>query len=220
MRNLGAVILAAGESSRFGRPKQLLMFRGETLVRHAVRAAAEAGCDPVIVVVGELGDAIRRELDIRDSRISSSAAREDETRVDNVGGIRSGDIIAIENAEWRNGVGTSIRRGLGELAGSTAAVVLLACDQPFVDATVIGQLIATHEKTGKPIVASSYANTLGVPALFDRTCFDALLTLPDESGAKTLIANRSDDVASIAFEDGAVDIDTPEDLERLNENRD
>ena len=82
------------------------------------------------------------------------------------------------------------------------------------------QLIAAQEKTGKPIIASSYANTLGVPALFERSYFEALLALPDDSGAKKLIEEQADDVASIAFEDGVVDIDSPEDFERLKENRD
>ena len=204
MRNLGAVILAAGGSSRLGRPKQLLAFGGETLVRRAVRAASEAGCDPVIVVAGEIGDAIRRELDIRDSRISSGPTIGNLTRA-----------MIVENAEWRNGLGTSIRRGLQQLPKSFDAVVLLACDQPFVDASIVGKLIAAWEETGRPIAASCYANTLGVPALFDRSCFEALLSLPDDSGAKSLIAARSDDVASVPFEDGAIDIDTPENVERF-----
>jgi molybdenum cofactor cytidylyltransferase len=204
MRKLGAVILAAGGSSRLGRPKQLLALNGETLVRRAVRAASEAGCHPVIVVVGEIGDTIRSELDIRDSRISSGLALENLTRA-----------MIVENAEWRNGIGTSIRRGLQQLPRSVDAVVLLACDQPFVDASIVGKLIAAWEETGRPITASYYANTLGVPALFDRSCFEALLNLPDDSGAKSLIAARPDDVASIAFEDGAIDIDTPADFERL-----
>ena len=76
-------------------------------------------------------------------------------------------------------------------------------------------LIAAQEKTRKPIVASSYADTLGVPALFDRSCFRRLLALPDDSGAKSLIAARPDDVATVLFEEGAIDIDTPEDFQRL-----
>lgn len=204
MRNVGAVILAAGGSSRLGQPKQLLLYRGETLIRRAVRAAAEAGCHPVVLVVsGELGDAVRSEADLRDS--SSPALRN-----------FSGAMI-VENANWRNGVGTSIRRGLQEFRGSVEAVVLLACDQPFLDRGVIGELIAMQEKTGKPIIASSYANTLGVPALFDRSLFAALVQLPDDSGAKTLIAARPGDVGSIAFKEGAVDVDTPQDFERLKE---
>ena len=209
MRNVAAVILAAGGSGRFGRPKQLIMFRGETLVRRTVHAAAEAGCDPVIVVAGELSDAIRPADAIRESRIASSSPLCD---------VASATVV--ENTEWRNGVGTSIRRGLQQLAESVEAVVLLACDQPFVDASVVAMLIAAYEKTGKPMVASSYANTLGIPALFDRSCFAALLALPDDCGAKTLMAARPNDVAAVAFERGAIDIDTPEDFERLTAKAD
>jgi molybdenum cofactor cytidylyltransferase len=84
----------------------------------------------------------------------------------------------------------------------------------------VSQLIAALAETGKPIVASSYADTLGVPALFDRSCFDDLLALPDDSGAKSLIAARPNDIAAIPFEKGAIDIDTPEDWKRLKENPD
>jgi molybdenum cofactor cytidylyltransferase len=95
------------------------------------------------------------------------------------------------------------------------AVVLVACDQPFVDARTIAALLAEQATSGKAIVASSYANTLGIPALFGRSCFEALLALPDDSGAKALIESRPDDVAQIEFEQGAIDIDTPADFQRL-----
>jgi molybdenum cofactor cytidylyltransferase len=195
MRNIGAVVLAAGGSSRLGQPKQLLRFRGETLIRRAVRAAAEAGCDPIVVVVGATGDAIREEL-------GSIAA------------------MVVTNPEWERGLGTSIRRGLQPITDSVDAVLLLTCDQPLVNAEVVAELIVAQEKTRKPIVASAYANTLGVPALFDRSCFAALLALAADSGAKTLMATRPDDVAPVAFEQGACDIDTPEDFQRLTANGD
>jgi len=190
MSNIGAVILAAGGSSRLGQPKQLLRFRGETLIARTVRAAAEARCTPIVVVTGDAGDAIRNE-------------------------VCAMPAVVIENPNWRQGLGTSIRAGVQYLANSTEAVLLLTCDQPLVDAVVIAELIRTREEAGKPIIASSYANTLGVPALFDRSCFPALLSLPDDSGAKYLIAARPDDVASVLFEDGVIDIDTPEDLANL-----
>jgi molybdenum cofactor cytidylyltransferase len=208
MRKVGAVVLAAGGSSRLGQPKQLLTFRGETLICRTVRVAAEAGCDPILVVVGENSEAIRLALDIRDSRISSFSGLERGTRP------RPGPTI-IENGEWRRGVGTSIRRGLEQLPNFVEAAVLLTCDQPYLDASIVSQLMAALAETGKPIVASSYADTLGVPALFDRSCFDDLLALRDDSGAKSLIASRPNDVASIAFEEGAIDIDTPADFQRL-----
>ncbi len=144
----------------------------------------------MIVVVGKLGDAIQREL-------------------------RSTATIVVENPEWQRGLGTSIRRGLQELGDSIDAVVILTCDQPLVDDSVIAELIAAHDKTRKPIIASRYADTLGVPVLFDRSCFADLLALPDDSGAKTLLTSRPNDVAAVTFEQGAIDIDTPEDFERL-----
>lgn len=193
MRNVGAVILAAGGSGRFGQPKQLLSWQGESLVRRALRSASEAGCAPVTVVAGEARDRIEKEL-----RGSSAAV--------------------VENPAWKRGVGTSIRCGLLHLRSSWPepnAVVLLACDQPFVDPSVIQSLIAEWENSRKPMVACSYAGTLGIPALFDRACFEELLALPDDSGAKALIESRPDDVASVEFEKGAIDIDTPADFERL-----
>jgi molybdenum cofactor cytidylyltransferase len=208
MRKVGAVVLAAGGSSRLGQPKQLLTFHGETLICRAVRAAAEAGCEPILVVVGENSEAIRLALDIRDSRISSFSGLERVTSP-------SLSPTIIENREWQRGVGTSIRRGLEQLPNFVEAAVLLTCDQPYLDASIVSQLIAALAETGKPIVASSYADTLGVPALFDRSCFDDLLALPDDSGAKSLIASRPNDVAVVAFENGAIDIDTPSDFQRL-----
>jgi molybdenum cofactor cytidylyltransferase len=193
MRRIAAVILAAGGSSRFGQPKQLLTFRGETLVRRAVRAATEAGCAPVVVVVGESGPAIRSEL-------------------------RESAALIIENPEWQRGLGTSVRRGTQfviESAPDVEALVLMACDQPLVESSTIAALVAEQEKTRKPIVASSYSDTLGVPAVFDRSCFAGLLALPDDSGAKSVIEARPDDVASVSFEAGAIDIDTPADFRRL-----
>jgi molybdenum cofactor cytidylyltransferase len=204
MRNIGAVVLAAGGSSRLGRPKQLLTFHEETLVSRAVRAAAEAGCKPILAIVGDTGDAIKQSLAIRDSRIASASRQEGMVRP-----------TVIENADWQRGIGTSIRRGLEQLPKDVEAAVLLACDQPFLDAAIVRQLIRAQEQTGKPIVASSYANTLGVPALFDRSCFDALLALPDATGAKAFILSRRSEVASIPFARGEIDIDTPEDLRRL-----
>lgn len=193
MRNVGGIVLAAGSSARFGRAKQLLSFQSESLVRRAVRAASDAGCAGITVVVGELRDSIKMEL-------------------------RETHAVVVENDAWQRGLGTSIRCGVGHLLTSRPeleAVIVLACDQPFVDGNVITALIAQWENSGKPIVASSYAGTRGIPALFNRACFEALLALPDDSGAKSLIESRSAEVAQVEFEKGAIDIDTPADLEGL-----
>ena len=193
MRRVGAIILAAGGSTRLGQPKQLLVLEGETLVRRMVNAASAAGCTHVTVVVGETRDRVAAEL-------RGTAA----------------EIVA--NEHWQNGLGTSIKRGLAHLVRARPEienVVLLACDQPFVDRAVVHALIKAGEASGKEIVASSYAGTLGVPALFDRVCFEALLSLPDDTGAKSLLTADESRVARVEFPEGALDIDTPADLDRL-----
>jgi molybdenum cofactor cytidylyltransferase len=193
MATIGAIILAAGESSRLGRPKQLIQFRGKSLVRRVVDAADAAGCSPITVVLGSDRKEIARELQ------QTSA-------------------VIVENESWRNGIGTSIRSGIQSSirhAPSLDAVVLLVCDQPLVDTEVIKQLIARHGETEKTIVASSYSGTLGVPALFDRSSFEELLALPDDSGAKSIILSKRERVAEFPFPQGKIDIDTLADYEGL-----
>jgi molybdenum cofactor cytidylyltransferase len=190
----GAVILAAGESSRFGQPKQLLPFRGNTLVRTVIDAACQAGCSPVVVVIGSRGEKIHPEL-------------------------AHANVTEVRNTNWQRGIGTSIRTGVEALtdqAPDLEALVLLVCDQPAVNAHVIQHLIAMHETTKKDIVASSYANTLGVPALFDRSLFQRLRSITDEGGAKSIILQNLERVAQFAFPEAATDIDTWEDWEKLN----
>ena len=193
MQNVGAVILAAGESSRFGAVKQLVQFGGTTLVRRIVDAAREATCSPIVAVTGSENEKVSAEL-------------------------RSTTALVVENSEWRRGIGSSIRAGVNAIIDGVAnvdAIVLLVCDQPFVDAHVIRKLIALHYETRKPIVAARYANTLGVPALFGSFCFDELLALNEESGAKSIILRERSRVAEFAFPDGKIDIDTPNDYEKL-----
>jgi molybdenum cofactor cytidylyltransferase len=188
MADVGAVVLAAGGSSRLGEPKQLLAFaNGETLVHSAARAAREGGCKKVCVVTGASHDRVAQAVfDLRP--------------------------IVIRNRNWSRGIGGSIRLGVSRLP-DVSAIVFLTCDQPGLDAEIIRALIARHEETGRAIVASRYANALGTPALFERSCFAALQNLPDESGAKSLIETEPSQVAQIDFPAGALDLDSPADLQ-------
>jgi len=193
MQKIGAVILAAGESSRFGRPKQLVQFRGKSLVRRVVDAAKDANCSVIVVVLGSKREQIEREL-------------------------KETDAIVAENQNWQRGIGSSIRLGVESAvnqAPDIEAIVLLTCDQPFVKTDTIERLIVMREKTKKAIVASSYSETLGVPALFDRSCFQELLSLPDDSGAKSIILSNRERVAELLFPEGKIDIDTAADYKKL-----
>ena len=196
---VGAIVLAAGGSNRFGRlgadpsagrAKQLLVYKGETLVRRAARAGLSVR-GPVVVVVGRDPEKIANEL-------------------------LGLPVTVVPNDHWENGIGGSLRCGL-EALPACDAVVVLTCDQPRVDPEVIGRLVAAWQKSGKTVVASAYAGTLGVPALFGAKFFAALHSLPNDKGAKSIIATHPDEVVSVPFEEGALDIDTPADYERLKE---
>jgi molybdenum cofactor cytidylyltransferase len=195
---IAAVILAAGGSSRFGQPKQLASFRGETLIGRTIDSACQAGCSPIVVVLRS----------------------EDEKLYP---GLHRNGVAVVQNQQWQRGIGSSIRCGIQCLLSSSPdieATVLLVCDQPAVDAHVIQGLIELHKTSGKSIVASNYADTVGVPAFFTRAIFEELLSLDDRTGAKSIILRSPERVASMSFPAGRIDIDTLHDLKKLNETVD
>jgi molybdenum cofactor cytidylyltransferase len=196
MVRVGAVILAAGGSRRFGQPKQLMEFCGETLVQRVVRAAQEGGCSPALVVTGESHEPV-------------TAA------------VAALHPLIVRNENWSRGIGSSIRLGVEQLCQHAIdAIILLTCDQPAVDRGVVCNLISEHERSGCPIVASRYAHTVGIPALFHRSVFDELRRLPDEHGAKAFVLRNLSRVAQVDFANGAFDLDTREDLLTWQEGRD
>jgi len=183
---LAAVLLAAGGSRRLGRPKQLLVWRGEPLVRRAARAALEAGVDELIAVVGAEREAVARALDGLGVRV-------------------------VENERWAEGIGGSIAAGVR--AASGAAVLLMLADQPGVDAALLCELIAGME-AGHARVACRYAGVVGVPALFsDPSDLAALLALSGERGARDLLGSGAPPLA-IPAERAAHDIDDEADWRR------
>lgn len=190
---VGAVILAAGSSSRMGRPKQTLQFEGNSLLRRAALAALGAGCGPVVVVTGAHAELCRRELD----------------------GL---DVREAFNASWESGMASSVRAGIEGLISmdaGVAAAVLLLCDQPHVTSHVISSLIAAHHASGRPVIASTYGGSFGVPALFSRTLFTELTQLEGMSGAKEVIKRHASEAHFLPFAEGSVDVDTPADFSRL-----
>jgi molybdenum cofactor cytidylyltransferase len=116
----------------------------------------------------------------------------------------------------------SIRSGIADIEKNdlVSSVIILLCDQPFVNAELIEDLQQKQIETGKKIVACSYQNTIGVPALFDKLLFDELFALAGNEGAKKIIKEHPNDVATIPFEMGGIDIDTFEDYERLMNSED
>lgn len=187
------VLLAAGSSTRMGKPKQLLRYNGETFLSHILNISIEQNAGKVIVVLGSNAELLEKELNGK-------------------------KVFKVINNRWTEGMASSIQCGLNaldELEPSCDKVIFLACDQPFVSASLLNQLINMHGKTGKQIVASSYANTIGIPALFHKSLFRELKELKGDTGAKRIILNRKELVAEIPFPLGSIDVDTRADYEAM-----
>ena len=190
---VGAVVLAAGSSSRMGVPKQTLRFRGQSMLRRAALAALGAGCRPVIVVTGAHAEQSRGEL-------------------------RGLNVLEVVNDLWETGMASSVRAGVEGLVAAdpeTAAAVLLLCDQPHVNAEVISGLVAAHRTNGSAVVASAYGGSFGVPALFGRAFFAELARLGGAAGAKQVIKRYAAEAHFLPFPGGEVDVDIPDDFLRL-----
>lgn len=193
MEETGIIILAAGNSSRLGKPKQLLEYNGYTLLRNTIIQAKSIPDSFVIVVTG----AYKKNID---EELAYTAAK------------------VVNNPEWETGMASSIAIGLQQLRAlnpQIKACIFTVCDQPFINAQVFKDLIDSHKTSGKGIVASAYAETLGTPVLFSSTYFEVLENLKGHEGAKNVIQLHSNDVASVPFEKGAVDIDTMDDYNNL-----
>ena len=196
MEKIAAIILAAGPSSRLGRPKQLIEVNGQSLIERALNAANGAGCEPVLVVTGA-----------NDQQV--------------VARIRKCGAKIVKNVEWKQGLGLSIRAGIERLLKSdpaTSAVLLMVCDQPLVRAQHLRRLINLRHETGRPIVCSRYAETVGVPAIFGRQFFGELMQL-GEHGAKRLLLSHPDQSAQISLPEAELDIDEEADIEGLDSGK-
>lgn len=190
-RTFAVVILAAGGSKRLGRPKQLVPYGGKSLVEHVAQTALDSTADEVIVVVGAAADAVGEKL-------------------------RTIPVKVVSNPNWTDGMGSSIRHGIEALSSGIECAVVALCDQPHITADLLHSLALRHFESGSAIVASSYDGVLGPPCAFGSEVFPALRSLVGDSGARELIRKSSTPVDSITFTGGTVDVDTPEDLLRLN----
>ena len=187
------IILAAGASTRLGTPKQLLPWGKSTLLENAIDIATETRAGEVIVVTGANEQLIRSNTNRPEAQY-------------------------VINDDWRSGMGSSISAGIRYLINHSANyenALIMLCDQPQADQKYLGRLIGLHDVKGKGITATSYQNQAGVPAIFNRKYFDALLALSNKGGAKKLIQEHLADVHLIVPDFQLQDIDTREDYERL-----
>lgn len=194
--NIGGLLLAAGGSSRLGHPKQLVQYHGETLIHRSTKAVIDAGCSPVIVVIG--------------GEIEGSTAE-----------LRDLSVEIVLNTEWRSGMSSSIVSGIRrliEIEPQIDGVLIALCDQPDITPQFLARFIDRYRNEPQDIIATDDGEVRGVPALFSSKLFDELLSLKGDKGARQLIRN-SDKVATIRPDAVFSDIDTPEDLAKLESNQ-
>jgi molybdenum cofactor cytidylyltransferase len=188
---LHALVLAAGASTRFGSTKQLVRLAGRPMMHTAVARAVDIAGSGVTVVLGaqaaELAPLLRH----------SPAS------------------IAI-NRDWREGLASSIRTGVARLPPGCSAVLILLADQPAVTTEDLRRLTQAWQRQSDFMAAASYDGTVGVPAIFPRTCFSDLTALRGDSGARQLLQRNPDRIVRVAMASAAIDIDTPEDLLALS----
>ncbi|MBL9187692.1 MAG: nucleotidyltransferase family protein [Opitutaceae bacterium] len=189
----GAIILAAGASTRLGTPKQLLLVEGRPLLVRAVESALASPAWPVVVVLGAHAEKIRPAL----ARLP---------------------VLIAENPAWAEGMASSLRAGittLRQFSRRLDAALVALCDQPAFSAETIDRLVAAQRATGRGIVAARYGGRPGAPALFLREHFPALAALTGEEGARSLLHDDPARVATVDLPELALDLDTPADVARL-----
>jgi molybdenum cofactor cytidylyltransferase len=188
------IILAAGNSSRLGRPKQLLPYRGKTLLWHVVEQALSTKAHPVVVVTGA------RHTEIQDT-------------------LKDQPVTFAYNPDWETGMASGIVAGLLKtlsIEPLLTCMIVSVCDQPHISAEVFQALMDKYSVSGKGMVACQYADAIGTPVLFDRKYFKELLALSGKAGARQLLKQYPGQVTTIPFPGGDVDIDKQEDVQKTD----
>jgi molybdenum cofactor cytidylyltransferase len=170
-------------------PKLLLPWKGEALIRHAVRVAVNY-LEPIIVVTGAWAKEVQGELPDLAVKI-------------------------VHNPEWKNGQSTSVRTGITALPAETSAVVFLLGDQPYVSSELIQGLVETYTKTHPIILAPYVGEKRSNPVLFDRSVFDELCQIEGDVGARAIFKNHQITPYPWRDEKLLLDVDTPQDYQKL-----
>jgi molybdenum cofactor cytidylyltransferase len=191
---IGLILLAAGASSRMEKiPKQLLEFRGKTLLRYAAETALASQCHPVCVVLGANAKKLRAE-------------------------IADLPIEITFNLNWEMGLSSSLQAGLRkvlEIESKITAVCVMLADQPLITAGIINNLINIFECGENPLVVCHYAETTGVPVILARSLFIEIHDLKGDAGAKKIIQKHFAFAAKLFVPEAALDVDSWDDYERI-----
>jgi molybdenum cofactor cytidylyltransferase len=191
---LAAVILAAGGSSRMGQPKQLLKFRGTSLLRRAIDTAAAVPADQVIVVLGCAADELLPEVEATSASV-------------------------VLNDQWMEGVSTSLRGGLAAVSSDARGVFIYPADMPLLTPEALRELARRQQVSGRPAAMTEAGGVRGVPVFITRSLFPALMIQEGDVGGAQYLRAHPESVEAVRFDDADLvrDVDRPEDYARLLE---
>jgi len=190
---VAGIILAAGESTRFGQPKQLLDWKGKPFARRVAETALDAGLSPVVVVTGANAEAVESA-------------------------VKDLDVKIVRNKNWQSGQASSIVSGVKALPQNIGGGLFLLADQPQIGAEVLRALVETHAQSLPAILAPLVRGERRAnPVLFDRVAFPDLLALTGDTGGRVLFGKYRVEYIPWLDEVLLFDVDTPEDYERLKE---
>ena len=163
------------------------------MISKVLKEVLHSNLGPVIIVLGSSAEMIQKQ-------------------------VSHESVQVVINTNWEEGMSSSIKMGIKAAIESDASIegiVIAVCDQPFITASLIKNLVSEHESTGAPIVASTYKNTKGTPAYFHASIFDELLAITGDAGAKKIVEKDAGRVSTIPFPQGHIDIDTIDDYNNV-----
>ena len=190
----GVLILAAGAASRMGRAKMLLPFKSTNILTHLLNEikAIEPHC--ICLLTGFYHEEMINNID-------------------------TNGLYIVQNEHWEKGMACSIRMGVYEMTKKypgLSSIIIIVSDQPYLNKQVLHEMVIVHTKTKKGIIAAEYGSIKGTPVLFDKKYFTELMLLEGDIGAKSILQQHAADIATVAFSSGEIDIDTPEDYDKLS----
>ena len=190
--SIGAVILAAGMSSRMGEPKQLLRLGGKTLLEQVLENARSAAVDEIVVVLGAAAESIRQQVDLNKIKV-------------------------VINSSYRQGMGTSLGAGLAALDPAIKAALIILGDQPFVRPATLQRICEEYRRSHAQIVIPLYKGFRGNPILLDRSVFPEVMALSGDVGCRAIFGDHPEGIVKLSVEDAGIllDIDSKADFDKL-----
>ena len=185
---INAIILAAGQSHRMGKPKPLLRFNDKTFLEQIISVLKVTDVDRITVVLGAEAETIKKSVDLSETNI-------------------------VINKDYRKGQLSSLIAAIEDTPPETEAILVCLVDNPFITKEIVNNIIRKFKETKKPIVVPVFNKKRGHPTLFSRSLFNELLNAPEEQGARYVLYSNEEKVFEVEISESGtlIGIDTPDD---------